>query len=203
MKRSTLAAATVLAVGGLVAPAGAQGRDGLLRFKINPAQSRITAGVKEPMAMIRGSAVGTFRVVSGEVQGNPETVRDTGRVEVVIDAASYTTDSDARDRDVRENTVEAQRFPTIRFESTGLSTMEGDRDAARLGLRKKLTLHGVTREIDVPVAAKLAPRGRLLAEGTYVFKFEEYGVKRPSKMMGLMTTGDEAKIAFHIVADPV
>jgi polyisoprenoid-binding protein YceI len=124
-------------------------------------------------------------------------------VEIVIDAASYTTDSGARDRDVRENALEAHRFPTIRFESTGLSTVEDGRDAARLGLRGKLTLHGVTREIEVPVAAKLDPGGRLLAEGTYVFKFEEYGVKRPSKMMGLMTTGDEAKIDFHIVADPV
>ncbi len=203
MERSTLAVATVLAMGGLVAPAWAQGRDGLLRFKVNPVESRITAGVKEPMAMIRGSAVGTFRVVSGEVQGNPETIRDSGRVEIVIDAASYTTGSDGRDRDVRENALEAQTFPTIRFESTGLSTVEGGREAARLGLRGKLTLHGVTKEIDVPVAAQLDPRGRLSAEGTYVVKFEEYGVKRPSKMMGLMTTGDEAKIEFHIVADPV
>jgi hypothetical protein len=78
MTRSTLAAATVLAVCGIVATAGAQGRDGLLRFKVNPAESRITAAVKEPMAMVRGSAVGTFHVVSGEVQGNPVTVRDTG-----------------------------------------------------------------------------------------------------------------------------
>jgi len=27
-------------------------------------------------------------------------------------------------------------------------------------------------------------------------------VERPSKMMGLMVTGDEATIAFHVVADP-
>ncbi|MBI2962976.1 MAG: YceI family protein [Deltaproteobacteria bacterium] len=181
-------------------PAWAAG--GLLRFEVNPEQSKVSASVAEPMAMIRGNAGGAFRITSGEVEGNPSQVGDTARVKVVIDAASYKTDSEGRDQDVKENALEVQKFPTITFESTGLASAQQNGDTnANLSLVGRLTLHGVTKDITVPVAVRLE-EGRLVADGSYAFKFEEYGVKRPSKMMGLMTTGDVATIEFHVVADP-
>lgn len=191
-----------LLVAATVAASAASAADGVLRFKLNPEESKITASVAEPMAMIRGNAVGAFRVTSGEVEGNPNQLGDTARVTVVIDAASYKTSSDGRDQDVKENALEAQKFPTITFESTGLASAQKNGDAnADLRLVGRLTLHGVTKDITVPVAVRLEG-GRLVADGSYAFKFEEYGVKRPSKMMGLMTTGDVATIEFHVVADP-
>lgn len=191
-----------LLVAATVAASAASAADGVLRFKLNPEESKITASVAEPMAMIRGNAVGAFRVTSGEVEGNPNQLGDTARVTVVIDAASYKTSSDGRDQDVKENALEAQKFPTITFESTGLASAQKNGDAnADLRLVGRLTLHGVTKDITVPVAVRLEG-GRLVADGSYAFKFEEYGVKRPSKMMGLMTTGEVATIEFHVVADP-
>lgn len=191
-----------LLVATTVAASRAWAADAVLRFKVNPAQSKLTASVAEPMAMIRGNAVGAFRITSGDVAGNPNQVGDTAQVKVVIDAASYKTSSEGRDQDVKENALEVQKFPTITFESTGLASAEKNGDAnADLRLAGRLTLHGVTKDITVPVAVRLE-QGRLVADGSYAFKFEEYGVKRPSKMMGLMTTGDEATIEFHVVADP-
>jgi len=119
-----------------------------------------------------------------------------------VDAASYKTNSEGRDQDVKDNALEAQKFPTITFESTSLAGARQNGDAdADLSLVGRLTLHGVTKDITVPVVVRLE-EGRLVADGSYAFKFEEYGVKRPSKMMGLMTTGDVATIEFHVVADP-
>lgn len=209
MKRSVWGATVILGTALLAAATWAQETKGLLRFRVNPLESRITASVAEPMAMILGHAVGALQIISGEVSGNPNAIGETGVVKVVIDAASYKTDSDSRDQNVKEYALEVQEFPSITFESTKLSGIQrddnkgGDDKAGRLNVFGKLTLHGVTKEIVVPVAVQLDSQGRLLADGTYTFKFEEHGVKRPSKVVGLMTTGDEAKIDFHIVADPV
>ena len=204
MKRPAWVTMGLLGIALFTTSGRAEETPGLLRFKVNLSESKITASVAEPMAMIRGSATGTFRIVSGEVQGNPATVDETGGVKMVIDAASYKTDSDSRDKDVIENALEAPKYPTITFESAGLSGVRRDGvNAGQLLVLGKLTLHGVTKDIAVPVTVVLDGNGRLVTDGTYSFKFEDYGVKRPSKMMGLMTTGDEAKIDFHIVADPV
>lgn len=185
------------------APSWGQNTNGLLHFKVNPAQTRITAAVAEPMAMFRGSAEGTFTLVRGEVQGDPNTIANTGKVTLVIDAASYKTGSASRDKDVKENALEVKTFPTITFESDGLSDIQKDGNlSANLRLVGKLTLHGVTKEIVLPLKAHIDNQGRFVADGSYTFGFEQYGVKRPSKMMGLMVTGGEATIAFHVAADP-
>lgn len=203
MRRWVRVETGLLGIALLAAPVWAEDVGSLLHFKLNSAESKITASVTEPMRMILGSAVGTFQIVSAEVYGNPSAVAETGRVKVVIDAASYKTNSDSRDQDVKENALEVLKFPVITFESTGLSGIQRDGiHAGQLSVSGKLTVHGVTKEIAVPVAVQLDGRGRLVTNGTYTLKFEEYGVKRPSKMMGLMATGDEAKIEFHVVADP-
>jgi polyisoprenoid-binding protein YceI len=175
----------------------------LMHFKIIPSETKITASVAEPMQMIRGSAGATFQVIKGDVQGDSSSIADTGRVSLVIDAASYKSDSEGRDKDVKENALEVQKYPTISFQGSQFPSIQknGDR-AAELQVLGQLTLHGVTKDIVLPLSARIDGQGRFIADGSYTFKFEEYGVKRPSKMMGLMTTGDEATINFHVVADP-
>jgi polyisoprenoid-binding protein YceI len=154
------------------------------------------------MHMIRGDATGSFRVISGEVEGDPGNIASTAKAKLVIDAASYQTDSQNRDSDVKQNALEVDQFPTITFEATGLSNVETDGNSGKGVLLGRLTLHGMPQEIEVPITAHLDGQKRLVAEGTYSFKFEEYGVKRPTKMM-IMTTGDTATINFHVVADAV
>ncbi len=202
MRRAKWLTTGLIAVALASAPASARGPNGVLHFKVNPAETRITASVAEPMAMIRGSAQGTFRVVSGEVQGDPDSIANTGKVTLTIDAASYKTDSEARDKEVRDNALEAKRFPTITFRGDSFPEIRKDGSlSAKLRLLGQLTLHGVTKDIVLPLTARV-DQGRFVADGAYTFKFEEYGVRRPSKMMGMMVTGDEVTIDFHVVADP-
>jgi polyisoprenoid-binding protein YceI len=182
--------------------ARAQANGNVLHFKVNPAETQVTATVAEPMHMIRGDATGSFRVISGEVEGDPGSISSTAKAKLVIDAASYQTDNQNRDADIKQNALEVDQFSTITFETTGLSNVEADGSSGKGVLLGRLTLHGVTKEIEIPITAQLDVQRRLVADGTYSFKFEEYGVKRPTKMM-IMTTGDTATINFHVVADPV
>jgi polyisoprenoid-binding protein YceI len=68
-------------------------------------------------------------------------------VEVWIDVASIDTDSVERDDHIRSaEFLDIARFPRAEFESSSVEPREG-----HLGLRGRLQLHGVTRDLDLEV----------------------------------------------------
>ena len=182
--------------------AAASAQPAVLRFKVDPTESTVTVAVAEPLSRIRGNATGSFKVVSGEVRGDPNDIAGTGKASVVIDATSYTSDSRARDAAVKQKALEVSTFPIIRFDSDGVAEFQKDGpQSARLRVHGRLTLHGVTRSIELPLTARIDDRSRLIADGVYTFKLQEYRIERPTFMMGLLVTGEQATIVFHIVAD--
>ena len=86
--------------------------------------------------------VGRFNRVSGEYRyetGNPA----TARAEVSVETASIDSNDAQRDQLLRgESLLDAERFPTIRFQSTGYQpSNRGDR------LTGNLTIRDVTRSV--------------------------------------------------------
>jgi len=68
------------------------------------------------------------------------------KVEVVVDAASMTTDFERRDNNVKgEHYLETDLYPTISFKSKRIEP-RGDNRYALIG---DFTLHGVTRELSL------------------------------------------------------
>ena len=182
----------------LLLPAGAAAE--LLHFRVDPDATRFTAAVEEPMSTLRGSALGTFRVVSGEVWGDTRDSAATARVTIAIDAASYTSSSSMRDRAVRGSVLEADRFPAITFSSTGVSrvAMTSPRSGSAV-IAGNLTLHGVTHAIRVPVSVSVDDSGRLIADGEVSFKYDEYGMSPPTLMFGALAAGNVATVTFRVV----
>jgi polyisoprenoid-binding protein YceI len=190
----SLAALAPIFVGPRVATAG------LTRLKIDPDQSTVSAAVAEPAAMLRGTAVGTFRVIDGEVSGDPANTQGTGKVRIVIDATSYRSDNPSRDRAVAKS-LESEKFRTIGFESKSVvgvvTTRSNEGTAIVIG---SLTLHGETRPMTVPVHWILNPDGSFAGDGEVKFNYEEFGVKVPGFLFGAILAGNEVTVRFHIVA---
>jgi len=190
-----LAALALILVGPSLASAG------LTHLKIDPDQSTVSAAVAEPAAMIRGDAVGTFRVIDGEVIGDPANPAGTGKVRIIVDATSYRSDSPSRDRTVTGKSLESDKFRTIAFESKSVvgvvTTRSNEGTAIVIG---SLTLHGETRPMTVPVHWILNPDGSFAGDGEVKFNYEEFGVKVPGVLYGAILAGNEATIRFHIVA---
>jgi polyisoprenoid-binding protein YceI len=93
--------------------------------------------------MAVGKVKGTFAVTSGTL-----TVDETGipgsAVTAVIDAGSVDTKNADRDKHVRSaDFLDAETFPTIEFNSTGVESFDGETFA----LVGNLTLHGVTKQV--------------------------------------------------------
>lgn len=180
-------------------------RAAYVHFRIDPAASEISAAVAEPLSWIRGDAVGSLRLVSGDAYEDPDADRaNQGSIwlEVVIDAASYHSDSTMRDSAVKSSALETQNFPAIFFKGgSSWNDVSRTSDSAGSGtLKGQLTLHGVTRPFEFPVQASLSG-GRLVASGEFSFDYTDFGIETPS-ILGLKA-GNAVKVSFHAVATRV
>jgi len=200
--RSRLFGALGAAVAMLVfgSPAAAK----VVHFRVDANATQIVASVDEPFTRIRGAASGSFTVLSGKVDGDPANPVANGRVEIVLDAKSYRSDDPQRDLRVTRDSLEAARFPKITFVSTRIEDLNwevpgSDATATIIG---NLTMHGVTREIRVPIDAILSPDGKLSADGEVRLDFTEFGVAPPSALFGAIKSGTIADLNFRVIAVP-
>jgi polyisoprenoid-binding protein YceI len=173
----------------------------LMRFKIDPDRSTVSATVAEPAAWIRGSATGTFRIIDGALSFDPVNVARSGRVRILIDASSYSSDKPSRDRYVTEKSLEASKFPTIGFESSSIVgvVMTNPREGTAI-VNGFLTLHGESHAMTMSVHATLGADGIFTGDGEVKFNYEDYGVTVPVVLLHTLLAGDEATVHFHIVA---
>jgi polyisoprenoid-binding protein YceI len=196
--RAIALAATLAAAAAFAAP---DARADALKFRIDAERSTVSAAVAEPVAIFRGRAIGNFRVIAGEVRGDPANIQDTAKVRLMIDATSYRSDSPSRDRKVTASSLQSDKYPTIGFESTSvIGFVATGANEGTTVVNGTLTIHATTHPIAVPVHAALAADGTLVADGEVTFNYEEYGVKVPSVLFGAFEAGDEATVRFHIVA---
>ena len=172
-----------------------------MRLKIDVERSMVSVSVAEPAAFIRGSATGTLRIIDGAVSGDPADIPGTAKVRVLIDATSYRGDHASRDRAVSEKSLEANKFPTIGFESNSVvGVVMGGRNEGTAIVTGFLTLHGEAHAMTMSVHAALDADGIFTGDGEVKFNYEEFGVKVPGVLFGAILAGDEATVRFHIVA---
>jgi hypothetical protein len=91
------------------------------------------------------------------------------------------------------NELEADRFPFVSIKIAG-SGAKGDEP-----LSVAISLHGITRSVDVPVS--LATAGdELSARGEIALRQTDFGVKPLSVLGGALQVQDEVKLTFSIQA---
>ncbi len=74
---------------------------------------------------------------------------EKSKITVTVDVASINSNHAKRDKHLRgEDFLDVKKFPTAKFESTSVQII----DSKNALLKGQLTLHGVTREISIPVS---------------------------------------------------
>jgi polyisoprenoid-binding protein YceI len=182
------------------APAAAK----VVHFRIDADATQVVASVDEPFVRIRGAASASLNVLSGKIDGDPQNPVADGHAEIVLDAKSYHSDDPRRDLRVTRDSLEAARYPTITFVSTRIENLVwevpgSDATATVVG---NLTMHGVTRELRVPIDAILSPDGKLSADGEVSFDFTAFGVVSPSALFGAIRSGSVVDLNFRVIAVP-
>ncbi len=139
---------------------------------------------------------GHFGRTRGTIVLDPEA--HTGRIDFVVDASSVDTGWAARDAFLRgEDMFDTRHYPVVRFRSTQLTF-----DSARLvGVAGELTMHNVTRPVELHVARLDCGRdpdsGRegCGAEVDTVIRRSDFGMDYALGMVG-----DDIGLSFQVTA---
>ena len=152
-----------------------------------------------------GDFVGTTGTVTGAIIGGANMLTTRGWVEAPV--ATLVTGNGRRDRDLRA-TMEVDKYPNIRFALSGAShvpsTSSGTPESGTLLLHGELSIHGVTRRVELPATVV---RAADTTHVTSVFPLDlhDYGIDGLSRMLGLlrMERQIEVRVALRFVDRPV
>jgi polyisoprenoid-binding protein YceI len=175
----------------------------VIHLPIDIQASHISATVNLPLARMRDQpqTTGTFQFITGEVDADPDNLAATGHVSFVIDATTYDSGSDMRDRHVIHSALQTFNYSVISFESTRIEDIKVEVPGA-LGTATvvgNLTLHGVTREMNVPVNVSMSQGGILNATGEVTFDYTNFGISPPSLIF--VPAGKMVTVEFQIRAE--
>lgn len=169
-----------------------------LRFRLDPAASRVWFEARANMGGFRGEA--------RQVEGRAEVVdtaswRDA-RGALELQVASFRTGIGLRDRHLRDE-MATDSFPVIRFtlsriEPRAAATPSADPGSWPVTLHGALTIKRTTREIEIP--ALLEPRGGgIHLQGELPLRLTDYGIDPPVRLGGLARMRDELTAHFDLL----
>ena len=134
--------------------------------------------VQEELAGIGGvTAVGRTTGVSGSVTiANDQATAAT----ITADMTQLRSQESARDGQLRNQGIEYGRFPTSEFKLSSTELPDGieDGETVKVTLKGSLTLHGVTKEIEMPAEVTLKD-GTLVVVGQTEILFADYDIEKP------------------------
>lgn len=94
--------------------------------------------------------------------------------------------------------LKASQHPAIEFRVASYETVKAD-DGITGTLAGTLALGGVTRDITIDATARETTEGALRVAGTYELAMSDYGLRRPTLMMGALRVGDRVRVGFDVL----
>lgn len=165
--------AVMLWTGSLTAPSSAAGES--KRWVLDPTSTEVSFDVGATGHDIHGSVA----VGSGEILFDTATGSASGAI--VVGAASALTGNNGRDKTLRHDVFEADRFPEIRFVPARFTGELPESGTAAVTLEGSIVMLGLAHPLSLP--ARVTVSGpRVLAETTFSIPFLEWGLHDPSIM---------------------
>jgi polyisoprenoid-binding protein YceI len=141
--------------------------------------------VKETLANIGAvEAVGRTPDVTGSITLGGTSIT---AAEFTADLTTLESDSDRRDGQLDRQALETGQFPTATFvltEPIDLGSVPADGTTVQVSATGDLTLHGVTKPVQIPLQARLA--GDVITViGELPIVFADYGIAKPQAIVVL------------------
>lgn len=145
----------------------------------------------------------TFAGEGGEVQGwialparDPEEILAC----VAVPASGLRTGISMRDHLMRQNHLEVEQFPLLRFTVRGARILERPgAGVLRAEVLGELTVHGVPRERSLPVEVTLED-ATLTAVGSFPVRLSDHAITAPAFLFVRMR--DQVMVSVRLVAAP-
>jgi polyisoprenoid-binding protein YceI len=139
-----------------------------------------------------GAFTGTTTTVRGEMTGGGSLSEVRGWVDAPV--STLVTSNGHRDKDLNKS-LESDRYPTIRFDLTGVTPGAERGDTVAVLLQGRFTIHGVSREASIPAIVVTQPDA-IRVRGDTPLSLKDYKIEGLSKMMGMLKMYD--KIVVHL-----
>jgi polyisoprenoid-binding protein YceI len=120
-------------------------------------------------------------------------------VDVTVDMTTLQSDDDRRDGQLRRQSIETDRFPTSTFRLTSpieLGAVPADGSSISATATGELTLHGVTKAVEVPIQATLAG-DVVTVTGQIEILFADYDIDRPTSFL-VLSIEDHGIMEFQL-----
>ena len=141
--------------------------------------------VEETLAGNRANtAVGRTPDVSGSLALSGAQITS---VEITVNLQALKSDDDRRDGQLRRQAIQTEQFPQATFKLTtpiDLGSTPADGQAITATATGELTLHGVTKRVEVPIQAKLSG-DVVTVTGSIDIRFGDYDIDQPSSFVVL------------------
>ncbi len=159
--------------------------------------------VRERLADLpaESDAVGRTEAVSGsitiEADGSTTTLTEAA---LSVDTTSISSDKSMRDNRLRSQGLQTDQFPTATFTLTSpveIPAAALDGTASDVTLTGDLTLHGVTKAVDIPGQAQLVD-GTIQVAGSLGFPLSDYAIVAPNVGGFILSIADDGTLEFLV-----
>lgn len=159
--------------------------------------------VREQLASLaaESDAVGRTDQVSGTItvvsDGTTTTVTAAS---LTVDTTSIASDKSQRDNRLRSEGLQTDQFPTATFTLTQpvdvpAAALNGT--ASDITLVGDLTLHGVTKSVEIPAQAQLVD-GQIQVAGSISFPLSDFGMVAPNIGGFIISIADQGTLEFVV-----
>ena len=142
------------------------------------------------------TAVGRTPNVTGTLAMTGSTIT---AVDVTADLTTLESDDDRRDGQLRRQAIQTEQFPTATFKLTSpieLGSVPADGDVVSATATGELTLHGVTKAVEVPIQASLSG-DVVTVVGQIDILFADYDIERPTSFL-VLSIEDHGIMEFQL-----
>jgi len=183
---------------------GASGLDGT--WTIDAASGSLADGsstyagyrVQEQLSGIgANTAVGRTQQVSGSMTIDGTTI---AALDITVDMTTLASDDDRRDNSLRDRGLETDRFPTATFSLTEpieVGSKPADGQTLKLTAVGDLTLHGVTKQVSVPIQAQRSG-DTIQAIASVDVALADYDIQPPTGFL-VLSIADTGTIELHLL----
>jgi polyisoprenoid-binding protein YceI len=145
-----------------------------------------------------GDFTGTTSTVSGEMTGGTSLVGVRGWVESPVNTLK--TGNGKRDKDLNKS-MESGKYPTMRFNLTGVTPAGGGSDSTAVTLHGTMVLHGVSREVDLP-AVVVFHGSEARVRSDFPLNLKDYRIGGLSKAFGILKMDEHIEVHVDVTFGP-
>jgi polyisoprenoid-binding protein YceI len=142
-------------------------------FSVNPDASEVKMTLKTTHELVNG----TFHAQSGSIEFDRGNSRMSGSV--IVLAASGKTGNDSRDKKMKNDILQVERYTTVSFEPKSYAGDIASSGDSTIQVTGTFTLLGTPHEITIPILVHL-DGASATAKAHFVLPYVQWGLKNPS-----------------------